>query len=240
MILILGYFIMTGCIMYKNKQNAIRPDDLSPSDIEQMDDSKKASNVTTLPPEAKKLKRKMGLKLLIPPIMTIQERISEYQRQGILVASGMFGIVIRDPLDSSVLIKYMGKGYEAAKSESKYFNQFYGENSSEVYRDSEGDVFLRMLKVPGIPLSEVPLEQLPNNAKELYLKLVADLGDASIYHRDLHFSNVMYDVENNKFWPIDFEDVRDCRDEHNLSCNERDISSFEQKIESLGVEPNML
>lgn len=173
------------------------------------------------------------MKLLITPTITLEDRKSEYQRQGVLVASGMFGIVIRDPLDSSVLIKYMGKGFDAAKSESKYFNQFYGESSSEVYRDSEGDVFLRMLKVPGIPLAEVPLEQLPNNEKELYLKLVADLGDASIYHRDLHFGNVMYDVDNNKFWPIDFEDVRDCRDEHNLICNERDISGFEQKIESL-------
>lgn len=46
--------------MYKSKPNAIQQGDLSHADIDQIDDSKKSSNIKTLPPETKKLKRKMG------------------------------------------------------------------------------------------------------------------------------------------------------------------------------------
>lgn len=181
-------------------------------------------------------KRRPGLMLNLnidTSITPLERRKLEYQKQGILVASGSFGLVIRDPNDASVLIKDVGQGYEAAKVESKFFNQFYGEESSQVYQDGNGDVFLKMLKVPGIPVADLSTEKMPDNAKELFLKMVSDLSDANIYHRDLHLGNVMYDAENKRFWPIDFESAIDFKSNEHLKNHQADAAMFEKSLQYL-------
>ncbi|MGL4752021.1 MAG: MARTX multifunctional-autoprocessing repeats-in-toxin holotoxin RtxA [Aeromonadaceae bacterium] len=181
-------------------------------------------------------KRRPGLMLNLnidTSITPLERRKLEYQKQGILVASGSFGLVIRDPNDASVLIKDVGQGYEAAKVESKFFNQFYGEESSQVYQDGNGDVFLKMLKVPGIPVADLSTEKMPDNAKELFLKMVSDLSGANIYHRDLHLGNVMYDAENKRFWPIDFESAIDFKSNEHLKNHQADAAMFEKSLQYL-------
>lgn len=182
-------------------------------------------------------KRRPGLKLNIDTSITpLERRKAEYQEQGILVASGSFGLVIRDPNDAGVLIKYVGQAYETAKAESKFFNQFYGEESSQVYREANGDVFLKMLKVPGVPVADLSTENMPYNAKELFLKMVSDLSEAKIYHRDLHLGNVMYDAESQRFWPIDFESAVDFESNEHLKENQADAAMFEKSLQDLAKQ----
>ncbi|CAH8237793.1 MARTX multifunctional-autoprocessing repeats-in-toxin holotoxin RtxA [Vibrio aestuarianus] len=182
-------------------------------------------------------KRRPGLKLNIDTSITpLERRKAEYQEQGILVASGSFGLIIRDPSDASVLIKYVGQAYETAKAESKFFNQFYGEESSQVYREANGDVFLKMLKVPGVPVADLSTENMPDNAKELFLKMVSDLSEANIYHRDLHLGNVIYDAESQRFWPIDFESAVDFESNEHLKENQADAAMFEKSLQNLAKQ----
>ncbi|MEH6531231.1 MAG: MARTX multifunctional-autoprocessing repeats-in-toxin holotoxin RtxA [Photobacterium frigidiphilum] len=182
-------------------------------------------------------KRRPRLKLNIDTSMTPWERRkAEYQKQGILVASGFFGLVIRDPNDSKGLLKYVGQAYETAKVESRFFNQFYGEESSEVYRHVDGDVFLKMLKVPGVPVADLSAENMPKNGKELFLKMVSDLSEAHIYHRDLHLGNVMYDTENKRFWPINFESAVDLNSNEYLKNYQADAEMFEKSLQYLTKE----
>ncbi|MDR6504248.1 hypothetical protein J2785_007449, partial [Burkholderia ambifaria] len=191
---------------------------------------------TSLPvPSSSKLRKKPGLKLAIPLLSPLEERKKKYQQEGLLVASGSFGLVIRDPNDSSVLIKDMGKALDAAKMESSYFNKFYGANSSEVYRDDGGGVFLRMTKIPGTPVADLAPNDIPKNAMNLYLKMISDLGDLHLYHRDLHLSNVIYDADNERFWPIDFEDVVDYGDGEHLQFQAKDIIKFEELIKKIAM-----
>ncbi|MGC3030475.1 hypothetical protein ACPUER_36130, partial [Burkholderia sp. DN3021] len=191
---------------------------------------------TSLPvPSSSKLKKKPGLKLAIPLSSPLEERKKKYQQEGLLVASGSFGLVIRDPNDSSVLIKDMGKALDAAKMESSYFNKFYGATSSEVYCDDGGNVFLRMTKIPGTPVADLAQNDIPKNAMELYLKMISDLGDLHLHHRDLHLSNVIYDADNERFWPIDFEDVVDYGDGEHLQFQAKDIVKFEELIKKFAM-----
>ncbi|GLT19406.1 hypothetical protein GCM10007938_31880 [Vibrio zhanjiangensis] len=182
-------------------------------------------------------KRRPKLKLNIDSSMTpLERRKFEYERQGLLVASGSFGLVIRDPEDASVLIKDVGQGLEGAQAESQYFNQFYGEDSSQVYRDANGDVFLRMLKVPGVPVADLAPEDIPHNAREMFLKMVSDLTEANIYHKDLHLGNVMYDAASQRFWPIDFESAVDLSSGEQLKNHQADAVMFEKSLQKLAQQ----
>lgn len=179
-------------------------------------------------------KRKTGLKLTITPEMTpFEMRKAEYQRQGILVAEGSFGLVICDPKEPHLLIKDMGQAYESAVNEAIYFNRFYGDGSADVHRDGQGNVYLTMLKVPGTVVSSLSAQQLPINARELYLTMVADLADRNIYHQDLHLGNVMYDAENQRFWPIDFESSQDADQSRNIN-SQIAVAQFERGLHLLG------
>lgn len=182
-------------------------------------------------------KRKPGLKLNIDTSMTPLERKKrEYQQQGLLVASGSFGLVLRDPNDSSVLIKYLGKAHNSALAEAEFFNQFYGEDSASVSRDDNGEVFIRMLKIPGTPVSELAAQDIPSNAQQLYLNMISDLSDANIYHRDLNLSNVMYDAESQRFWPIDFETAESFESGEQFKNYPNDAQMFEKSLHALAQQ----
>ncbi|PNK92807.1 protein kinase [Serratia odorifera] len=93
-----------------------------------------------------------------------------------------------------------------AKQESKLFNIFYGADSSSTIQHGK-DIYLRMLRVPGIPLSEIDTVDIPSNLDELYLKMICDMNELRIIHGDLNTGNMIYNTECNKLFPIDFKNV---------------------------------
>lgn len=95
-----------------------------------------------------------------------------------------------------------------ACEEAKLFCQYYGEDAAEVFREGE-DVYIRMLKVPGKPLSAVRENELPADAVKSYADMLGKLNDAGIMHGDLHSENVFFNVEDNTFYPIDISNIRD-------------------------------
>ncbi|WP_281560653.1 C80 family cysteine peptidase [Thalassomonas sp. RHCl1] len=150
----------------------------------------------------------------------------EQQTQA-LQAQPFYQLITQDP---TVLVKDFAQDFARASIEADYFNRFYGEGSAEVYRESDGSVKLRMLKIPGKALDKLTLAELPANAKELYLNMIADLGDAQLYHQDLKLSNVLYDQASNRFWPKDFTGVEDYSDADKLSNFDSAAAQFEQNL----------
>ncbi|VFS49528.1 Uncharacterised protein [Moellerella wisconsensis] len=63
--------------------------------------------------------------------------------------------------------------------------------------------------------------------------MVADLADRNIYHQDLHLGNVMYDAENQRFWPIDFESSQDADQSRNIN-SQIAVAQFERGLHLLG------
>ncbi|AJI81870.1 T3SS secreted effector OspG-like protein [Yersinia enterocolitica] len=93
-----------------------------------------------------------------------------------------------------------------AKQESDLFNAFYGDEASVVIRHG-GDVYLRMLRVPGTPLSDIDTADIPDNLESLYMQLICKLNELGIIHYDLNTGNMLYDKESESLFPIDFRDI---------------------------------
>lgn len=132
---------------------------------------------------------------------------------GKLIGEGSTAEVFEDVNDSSALYKkydLSGKKYhevlEMARKESDLFNAFYGDDASVVIRHG-GDVYLRMLYVPGTPLSEIDTADIPDNLESLYLQLICELNELGIIHYDLNTGNMLYDKESKRLFPIDFRDI---------------------------------
>lgn len=64
-----------------------------------------------------------------------------------------------------------------------------------------------MLRVPGIPLSDIDTADIPDNLESLYLQLICKLNELSIIHYDLNTGNMLYDKESNSLFPIDFRNI---------------------------------
>ncbi|MCX8959506.1 OspG family effector kinase [Erwinia psidii] len=134
---------------------------------------------------------------------------------GRLIGEGSMAEVFEDMNDSSSLYKkydLVGNQYDEvlamAKQESVLFNAFYGDDASVVIRHG-GDVYLRMLRVPGTPLSEIETSDIPDNLEHLYLQLIGKLNELNIIHYDLNTSNMLYDKDSESLFPIDFSNVSD-------------------------------
>ncbi|EAA7899907.1 protein kinase [Salmonella enterica] len=132
---------------------------------------------------------------------------------GKLIGEGSTAEVFEDGNDSSALYKkydLVGNQYnetlEMARQESDLFNAFYGDEASIVIGHG-GDVYLRMLRVPGIPLSEIDTADIPDNLESLYLQLICKLNELGVIHYDLNTGNMLYDKESESLFPIDFRNI---------------------------------
>ncbi|ECJ9816589.1 protein kinase [Salmonella enterica] len=132
---------------------------------------------------------------------------------GKLIGEGSTAEVFEDVNDSSALYKkydlagsYYHEVLEMARKESDLFNAFYGDDASVVIQHG-GDVYLRMLHVPGTPLIEIDTADIPDNLENLYLRLICELNELGIIHYDLNTGNMLYDKESERLFPIDFRDI---------------------------------
>lgn len=132
----------------------------------------------------------------------------------ITLGAGRNGQVISDPSDPTYVIKRFSpivlgeqipieERIKTAVEETSLFNQYYGEESAEVI-EQKGNVFIRMIKVPGISLDQCIKEnRLPKNIGLLLMDLIIRLNECRIIHMDFHPGNILYDPSLNTLFPID-------------------------------------
>lgn len=126
-----------------------------------------------------------------------------------IIGSGRNGVVYDSRLDGFVVKKFNNNiSFKDAYKECELFNRYYGKDSAHLV-EKDGNYIIRMRKIPGIPLSCLSETEMPNNFDELYYNMICDMGEKKIIHFDLHAGNILYDKENNKFWPIDFTNIYD-------------------------------
>ena len=89
------------------------------------------------------------------------------------------------------------------ENEVKFFNRFYGEGAAELI-SQDNQLYIRMYHVPGKGLAQINTKIFPANARKQFLSMAEDLERYNIIHNDFSFNNVLYDQENNTFYPIDF------------------------------------
>ncbi|EPW5278844.1 OspG family effector kinase [Yersinia enterocolitica] len=89
------------------------------------------------------------------------------------------------------------------ENEVKFFNRFYGEGAAEII-SQYNQLYIRMYHIPGKGLAQINTKIFPANARKQFLSMAEDLERYNIIHNDFSFNNVLYDQENNTFYPIDF------------------------------------
>ncbi len=89
------------------------------------------------------------------------------------------------------------------ENEVKFFNRFYGEGAAEIISQNN-QLYIRMYHIPGKGLAQINTKIFPANARKQFLSMAEDLERYNIIHNDFSFNNVLYDQENNTFYPIDF------------------------------------
>lgn len=150
---------------------------------------------------------------------------------GELIGEGIEGKVYRDANNENFILKQLhtnDKYYieSYAREEVNCFNKYYGEGSAALVKS--GSVFyIRMYRVPGVPLDSIDNKIFPPSAQERFQHMICDLGDRCIMHNDLHFNNILYDKETNTFYPIDFSNRHE-----KYHCGDNDIKdSLNNKLE---------
>ncbi|WP_429499008.1 hypothetical protein ACQUFY_07390 [Robbsia andropogonis] len=134
-------------------------------------------------------------------------------RLGDHLGQGEFGSVFADADSPDFVIK---RYYEADDNdpddeiylpgrEQEAFRRFYGAGAAQHFEATDGTQYLRMYRVPGTVLDDLPPNSLPGDAVERYVDMLEKLQSQGILHGDLHPENVMWDGES--FWPIDMQDI---------------------------------
>ncbi|HGJ5872349.1 MULTISPECIES: hypothetical protein [Arsenophonus] len=126
------------------------------------------------------------------------------------IHSGVDGEVFQDNDENYVLKKYHENYNYLDDSELgtieksiAFFCHYYGEDSAKIYYDEE-NLFVRMKKIAGIPLSKI--DSLPTDAIEKFESMLATMVEKNIFHSDLQQDNILWDRYESKFNPIDFGD----------------------------------
>ena len=123
------------------------------------------------------------------------------------IGRGLAGEVFKDQDNLGYVIKrYNNASSSDAQKECLLFNRYYGEGSAELFSEN-GRTCLRMLEVPGVPLTK--MSQFPEDADKMFLDMIIDMGESKIIHGDLHMGNILFDENSHRFWPIDFSNSYD-------------------------------
>lgn len=91
--------------------------------------------------------------------------------------------------------------WNSALDEADLFQRYYGVGTAEAIVEDEL-VYIRMRKVPGIPLFAVENGGFASDAVERFVDMLERLAERGILHMDLHDGNILY--HENEFYPIDF------------------------------------
>ncbi|WP_213990576.1 hypothetical protein [Sodalis sp. dw_96] len=138
-------------------------------------------------------------------------------KMGEKIGEGSYGKVFIDAGDNNYVIKKYVLDDDSpyinienlATNESDSFRRYYGEGSAKIYHDGNEDYYMRMYRVPGKTLQELPANVLPPDAVERYVDMLEKLNHVGILHSDLHEGNIMWDEEAEIFNPIDIYNIKD-------------------------------
>lgn len=133
---------------------------------------------------------------------------------GEAIGGGGFGEVYEDKSNSGYVIKTFFNNIKTnpekiAVHECEMFNRYYGDNSAHAFKDKDGNVYLRMYRVPGQSLESLPENSLPSDVIVKLVDLLEKLNKANIMHNDLSAANIMWDSKAETFYPVDISDAKE-------------------------------
>ena len=94
-------------------------------------------------------------------------------------------------------------------------NEYYGAGFA-VSMFEKGRGYIKMKKLPGVSLAQIPPRSLPPQARGALDEMLANLQQKELFHDDMQLSNFLYSAAENKVYPVD------------LSAPPRDVLHFDE------------
>ncbi|KAF1033679.1 MAG: Protein kinase OspG [Pseudomonas sp.] len=91
-------------------------------------------------------------------------------------------------------------------AETRCLNTYYGEGFAVAILE-EGRSYIKMKKLDGVCLEDVPKRSLPMQARVLLDEALAGMEAKGIYHNDLQLKNFLYSARDNKVYPVDIQSL---------------------------------
>ena len=88
------------------------------------------------------------------------------------------------------------------ESQAASLNQYYGEGFASAMLEN-GHGYLRMKKLPGVSLEQIPPRSLPPQARRALEDMLDTLQHKELFHDDMQLSNFLYSATENKVYPVD-------------------------------------
>lgn len=110
--------------------------------------------------------------------------------------------IIYDQKDGYIIKEFHNPVTDVAKQQQEVdmFNRAYGAESASILSKT----MVRMRKIKGTPISETGVNSFAQIEGDALIESLASLHRKNIYHGDLHYSNILYDMESGEFNIIDY------------------------------------
>lgn len=89
-------------------------------------------------------------------------------------------------------------------SEAENFNAYYGAGSAIALLE-DNQVYLKMIKLDGIPLDKIEKGSIPAHATYALLDMFDEMEAKDLFHQDVQGINFLYSEKDNKVYPVDME-----------------------------------
>ncbi|QXI19907.1 RHS repeat protein [Pseudomonas hamedanensis] len=90
------------------------------------------------------------------------------------------------------------------KSEAESFNAFHGPGSAMALIE-DNQVYLKMIKLDGIPLGRIKKGAIPASAANALLEMFDEMEAKDLFHQDVQDHNFLFSEKDNKVYPVDME-----------------------------------
>ncbi|MHC8406693.1 RHS repeat domain-containing protein [Pseudomonas sp. TMB3-21] len=86
--------------------------------------------------------------------------------------------------------------------EGEMFNQYYGDGSATALLE-DNQVYLKMIKLDGIPLDDIEKGSIPAHSADALKKMFTKMEKKDLYHQDVKGKNFLYSEKDKIVYPVD-------------------------------------
>lgn len=90
------------------------------------------------------------------------------------------------------------------KSEAESFNAYYGAGSATALIE-DNQIYLKMIKLDGIPLGDIKKGSIPASGANALLNMFEEMEAKDLFHQDVQDHNFLWSEKDNKVYPVDME-----------------------------------
>ncbi|KAB2525605.1 RHS repeat protein [Pseudomonas sp. GXM4] len=125
------------------------------------------------------------------------------------IAGGGEGMIFESADGKHVYKKFTGFNEQnsipgSIKFEAEGFNAYYGAGSATALIE-DNQIYLKMIKLDGIPLGDIKKGSIPASGANALLEMFDEMEAKDLYHQDVQDHNFLWSERDTKVYPVDMQ-----------------------------------